>query len=410
MADPSERQLVTTIYKNITAELPEACSILSVGVGTGAIAGLFAENGYSVTGVDITPEVLTIAAQKGIRTIEADAGENAFWEMDEHSTKYGAVIFSESLEYFDEPEKVFKMARKVLCEKGKIYVLARNIPGNRREEKYEKALKEAGFRIKSGAARMLFGNNAGMRMLSGEMLPARRADKKEIIKRIEKIIPRLIHDMMSLETANSTDVNIAGRADYVPGKKEDKKIVILIDKDLSGMNNNTDIIRSVKNLINTLAGIKGNNSELAVFLENLEIIPVEGGSIERGGRFRQYKNIIAVTRTSNKSFFENINTEIIVAAIEDKDFPEKAYLPLIEVTLFAIGKFLKLEQALLEQYYQNIPDVKSLKELKESGEFSDIFDPDVKTFVIQLPHARSFNTSKSLVETMEIIRGLLRKA
>ena len=395
--NPSEHRLVKNIHDSIIKDLAPGASILSVGVGTGAIAGMFVESGCRVSGVDISPEVLKKAAEKGIRTIEADASLPDFWEKEENGSKYDIVMFCESLEYFDDPGKIFRMAKSVLSEKGKIYIVARDIPGKKRYKKYEKALENAGFSIDKGSNRMFFGNNAGVRTLSGVKMTYERIDKEKIIKGNKGTIPRLIHHMMFL----------APRDDAVYNQE---KVVLLLDKELSTINKDPDVIRNTIRLINTLAAIKGNNPELACFLNNLEIIPVRGSGVGRGQRFREDQNIIAVTKTSNKDRFESINSEVLVAAVKEEDFPEGGYLPLLEISLFAIGKYLDLDPALLRRYYENIPQVKTLQELTEDGEFSGIFDADVRSFVIQLPHARNFNASKDLVETMEIIRGLLQKA
>jgi SAM-dependent methyltransferase len=401
LADPSEQRLRNNIFATVSRELVPGSDILSVGVGTGVFEEMFVANGYSVTGVDITPEVLDVAAGKGIKTIEADAGNREFWEKKELRKKYSAILFSESLEYFDEPEKIFSMAKSVLAENGKIYIVSRNIPGNRREEKYEQALKEAGYSISSGSGHLFFGANAGVRLVAGEKREGDADRKEDIVRRAEETVPRLVHHMMSLSSI------------FSPGavtEEDSKKTVLLVDKGLSRLNGDGDVARSMKRLIYALAGVKSNNERLADFLRGLEIIPVEAKDMGAGSRFSEYKNIIAVTSVSNRESFENINNGIIVAAIEDKAFPENAYLPLIEVTLFAIGKYLNLGPEVLKRYYMNIPLVKSIEELADSGELYDIFDPSVRSFVIQLPHAENFDASSSLVETIEIVREILQKA
>ena len=52
--------------------------LLDVGCGGGAHAAELAEHGWSVTGVDVSPEQLELARRRGVDVVEADAAELPF--------------------------------------------------------------------------------------------------------------------------------------------------------------------------------------------------------------------------------------------------------------------------------------------------------------------------------------------
>ena len=55
------------IDKNISAlNLPESCSILDIGCGTGAFSQSFTSQGFDVTGVDIAEHMVKHAVKRGI--------------------------------------------------------------------------------------------------------------------------------------------------------------------------------------------------------------------------------------------------------------------------------------------------------------------------------------------------------
>ncbi|CEG27940.1 class I SAM-dependent DNA methyltransferase [Bacillus sp. B-jedd] len=91
-------------------------SFLDLGCGTGEISLRLAENGFRVTGVDLSPDMLSIAREKAekagvsIRFIEQDMSQ---LEMDE---LYGMIgIFCDSLNYLESEEDILHTL--VLAEK-----------------------------------------------------------------------------------------------------------------------------------------------------------------------------------------------------------------------------------------------------------------------------------------------------
>lgn len=53
-------------------------SLLDVGCGTGSYAAALDERGWDVTGVDVSEDMLRRAAEKGVRTVQADASTLPF--------------------------------------------------------------------------------------------------------------------------------------------------------------------------------------------------------------------------------------------------------------------------------------------------------------------------------------------
>ncbi len=62
--NPNLMRMRQRVYKFITARLPKGSRILDLACGTGTDAVWFAQNGYSVFGVDISAEMLERAKQK----------------------------------------------------------------------------------------------------------------------------------------------------------------------------------------------------------------------------------------------------------------------------------------------------------------------------------------------------------
>ena len=64
--NPNLARMRQRVYKFITARLPQGSRILDLACGTGTDAVWFAQNGYSVHGVDISGEMLERAKKKAI--------------------------------------------------------------------------------------------------------------------------------------------------------------------------------------------------------------------------------------------------------------------------------------------------------------------------------------------------------
>jgi hypothetical protein len=98
-----------------------------------------------------------------------------------------------------------------------------------------------------------------------------------------------------------------------------------------------------------------------------------------------------------------------VAAVDDTGFPETAYLPLLEIMLFAIGKHLGWSENALKEHYRNIPNVLSLDSL-ELADQGILFGGDRRILVIRLiPDATRFDRQE-MREIMENIKVMLAQA
>jgi len=83
---------------------------------------------------------------------------------------------------------------------------------------------------------------------------------------------------------------------------------------------------------------------------------------------------------------------------------DTAYLPLLEVTLFTIGKFLGWDRETLMRHYEMIPNVLSLGELEE-GDMS-LFDPANRSLVFRIiPDALKFGPEihRELTDTIRMM-------
>ncbi|MFH1846361.1 MAG: carbamoyltransferase C-terminal domain-containing protein [Candidatus Omnitrophota bacterium] len=221
--------------------------------------------------------------------------------------------------------------------------------------------------------------------------------KDRIIKNAqEKIIPQLV------QTLIAASENIAK-------KTPNQKAAILIDTELAEVGFR-DVKKEIEKMIKLLANIEGNNEYLRSFLKNLEIVVGKGKDlIKKKGKVKD-ENVIVVTTKENMQYFdEALYGKAVIAAIDRKDFPKTAYLPLLEVTLFAIGKYLGWNENKIKQHYMNIPNTIPL-EMMESANINDLFDANKRTFIIKLiPNAIAFEKNE-LVEMMMNIRKSLRNA
>jgi len=224
--------------------------------------------------------------------------------------------------------------------------------------------------------------------------PKEPESKEEvIIKDAEKTIYNLVHAL-------------TGAAE------KSGKVVLAIDTELG----EGEIHRQVEKLIQMLPSLENNNRHLRNFLKNLVIRKGKGRELarminnitdsERGSV--KPENVIIISKVSHIEHFDSVKDRAIIAGIDDAGFPETAYLPLLEIMLFTVSKYLGGE-ASLEEYYEMIPNVLSMDALGE-GDHNALFDRDAKTFIIRLvPDAEPFD-KEELRELMKQIRLILSRA
>jgi len=113
---------VTPTRKNLfkrfkKIELPENAKILDVGCGSGTLARFWKEQGYDVTGVDISDESLEKTRQKGVHCIKGDVTKRLPFEDDTFDLVYSDGL----LEHFTDSTPVLKEIFRV--SKGYILTL-----------------------------------------------------------------------------------------------------------------------------------------------------------------------------------------------------------------------------------------------------------------------------------------------
>jgi len=104
----------------ILRELKGCKNILSVGCGPAVIEVGLQENGFNVTGLDISKEALDWAPDT-IRTVVGSAEEMEF-----NNTSFDAAIYVASLQFIDDYEKAIQETARVLKPDGKLLVMLLN--------------------------------------------------------------------------------------------------------------------------------------------------------------------------------------------------------------------------------------------------------------------------------------------
>lgn len=107
LADQVERQLARSMFK---APGPQ---VLEIGCGTGQYTGWLVQEGYEVTAVDISAEMMALAQKKLALLAETSAGAKAVhWRqadiadiVDQLET-YAGIFAMTAFEFIPEPEKV----------------------------------------------------------------------------------------------------------------------------------------------------------------------------------------------------------------------------------------------------------------------------------------------------------------
>jgi 2-polyprenyl-3-methyl-5-hydroxy-6-metoxy-1,4-benzoquinol methylase len=115
--------------KKTTRFVPKGKNILDLGCGPGVITSALAENGYNLTGVDGSSEMLILA--RGNVNSNGDAlflQKKIPFNFEELNRQYDAIVSSSLLEYLDEYDKTIKLIKELLYSDG---IFIASIPNKR---------------------------------------------------------------------------------------------------------------------------------------------------------------------------------------------------------------------------------------------------------------------------------------
>lgn len=88
--------------------------LLDIGCGTGVLSALLAQEGFSVTGIDASPEMLSVARERfGLLGLDGQFFEQRMEELEGHAGFDVAVIAIDSLNYVTGPEEVRSVFRGI---------------------------------------------------------------------------------------------------------------------------------------------------------------------------------------------------------------------------------------------------------------------------------------------------------
>ena len=217
---------------------------------------------------------------------------------------------------------------------------------------------------------------------------------KEILKNAGKVVGKLVNSLFGFS-------------------EKGKKVLIALDLEIG----EGQVNALLRGIAEALPGLEGNNEDLKRFFKDLEIIKGEGRVLaqrvanltdpDRGSV--DPENLIVITKKDNIPLYGRFEGRATVAGIDDEGFPDTAYLPLLEVVLFAIGRHLGWDRGTLIKYYETIPNVISYKELAVEDR-GLLFSKERVNLVIRLiPDAQRFGTQELRI-LMENIKTMLARA
>src|SRR6185503_11452391 len=83
------------------------CQVLEVGCGSGAVASRLKQSGYAITGLDLEPESVGSARDRGVDAVEGDVRTYKGGPFD-------ALVFTRSLHHVDGIEEVVERAHSMV--------------------------------------------------------------------------------------------------------------------------------------------------------------------------------------------------------------------------------------------------------------------------------------------------------
>lgn len=105
----------------LLAHIPNASKVLDIGCGTGTLGGrLVTDKNCDVTGVDINPDSIVIAAQKLTQAMCADISKTSLSKT--LNEQFDIIVLADVLEHISEPDKLLHDCHKLLNANGKLLV------------------------------------------------------------------------------------------------------------------------------------------------------------------------------------------------------------------------------------------------------------------------------------------------
>ncbi|MCK5450937.1 MAG: UPF0489 family protein [Candidatus Omnitrophica bacterium] len=246
-------------------------------------------------------------------------------------------------------------------------------------------------------------------------------DGEFIAENAEFVINRLFHAFQETSVFVEKGKELAlvsGDVGVEASQKEKKeKVIIFIDSDLADLVE-SEMKEKMTKLIERFQRISNNNKELNGFLKNIEIIVKPGediaktaGNITTRGKINP-NNIIVLTKGSNVNIFnsvEGLAGNAVITAVDDAENGEYNYLPVSELLLYSLSRYLRWGEDMMTVCYSKIPNAVPLEKLTPE-EREDIIGVYKKTIVIKLiPDAVKF-VDNDAVEIHECIEAILRNA
>lgn len=100
--------------------------VLDVGCGGGALAEAIQQRGYRVWGIEVHPEAVTRATQRGTTVFPADLTDIAAVKREIGDQQFDHLVFSDVLEHLYDPYSVFREYLRFVKPGGRIYISVPN--------------------------------------------------------------------------------------------------------------------------------------------------------------------------------------------------------------------------------------------------------------------------------------------
>jgi len=218
---------------------------------------------------------------------------------------------------------------------------------------------------------------------SNEIMPVTDKTREDVFNKVERsteknnVSLKLAEGLMELSNKDASllaiDENLGEGA-----------VKILIDK--------------LKEMSERISGKE--KSELEVFIKNLRIISGRGAGLseriknltdpDKGGIKKE--NVLVLT--ADNDFYEDLLRVSTIVEIEKTGFNPEAYMPIMEIMLFSVLRHLNYPGNVLENCYENIPNVMSISELTPQ-EMANLWVGANTSFTIRLiPNAMPLDAEK----------------